>query len=55
MKKLKEIMKGYRTRTFGKYRVEKQLAHYFEDDEYMTEHFFYIYVIYDIETGKEVF
>ena len=44
MKRLKELMNGYQTRTFGKYRVEKMLAHWFEDNEDMTEHFCYIYL-----------
>jgi hypothetical protein len=49
MKKIKELMQGYRVRTFkttnGSVRVEKQLAHWFEGDEDLTEHFCYIYEI----------
>lgn len=51
MKRLKEMMKGYRIKTFGKYRVEKEIAHWF--DEELNEHFFWMYFVYNIETGKE--
>lgn len=60
MKKIKEIMKRENKRimtfktTNGNVRVEKQLAHWFEDNEDMTEHFCFIYIMYNNETGEEM-
>lgn len=52
MARLKELMKGYKTRTFGKYKVVKELAHSF--DEKLNERYCFIYMIYNLETGKEM-
>lgn len=43
MKKLKELMKGYKTRSLGNYIVTKEVAHRFDKD--MNEKFYYIYTI----------
>lgn len=43
MKKLKEMMKGYKRRIIGKYVVTKELAHTFDVE--LNEHFCYIYNI----------
>lgn len=43
MKRLKDLMKGYKTRTFGNYKVIKQIAHKF--DQEINEQFYYIYTI----------
>lgn len=43
MKKLKELMKGYKTRIFGDYIVIKEIAHRFDKD--MNEKYYYMYII----------
>lgn len=43
MKKLKELMKGYKTRTFGRYKVIKEVAQRYDDN--YNEYFFNIYTI----------
>lgn len=43
MKKLKKIMKGFKVRTLGNYRIVKELAHGF--DKNLNEYFYYIYTI----------
>lgn len=52
MKKIKKLMKGYKFRVFGNYKVVKHPAHYI--DEQLEEHFTFIYMIYDLKTGKEI-
>lgn len=45
MKKLKKLMNGYNRRIIGKYLIEKELAHYYDENNDYEEHFCYIYNI----------
>lgn len=48
MRKLKELMRDYRIRTFGKYIVRKEIAHRFVGED-LEEKFFWIYTIEKVE------
>ena len=52
MKKLKQLMKGKKYMIFGNYKVVKYPAHYI--DEQLEEHFTFIYMFYNLKTGKEI-